>query len=154
MERKVARAQGERSQEETQKLNKEIEDFTAEQLQNKAKLSKLLSSNKQLEDEDRIIKRKIETLVDSKATLQNTIDELVLINRLAEVDLSKVTQQKEKTLVQHDIMKLEIKNLRETVNVAADRVYGLENRKYQLEMSMDEREKEIQVHKDILESEK
>jgi len=154
MERKVARAQGERSQEETQKLNKEIEDFTAEQLQNKAKLSKLLSSNKQLEDEDRIIKRKIETLVDSKATLQNTIDELVLINRLAEVDLSKVTQQKEKTLVQHDIMKLEIKNLRETVNVAADRVYGLENRKYQLEMSIDEREKEIQVHKDILESEK
>merc|ERR1711957_823732 len=87
------------------------------------------------------------------ATLQNTIDELVLINRLAEVDLSKVTQQKEKTLVQHDIMKLEIKNLRETVNVAADRVYGLENRKYQLEMSMDEREKEIQVHKDILVSE-
>ena len=153
MERKVARAQGERSQEETQKLNKEIEDFTAEQLQNKAKLSKLLSSNKQLEDEDRIIKRKIETLVDSKATLQNTIDELVLINRLAEVDLSKVTQQKEKTLVQHDIMKLEIKNLRETVNVAADRVYGLENRKSQLEMSMEEREKEIQVHKDILLSE-
>lgn len=35
----------------------------------------------------------------------------------------------------------------------ADRVYGLENRKYQLEMSMEEREKEIQVHKDILVSE-
>jgi hypothetical protein len=50
-------------------------------------------------------------------------------------------------------MKLEIKNLRDTVNVEADRVYGLENRKYQLEMSMEEREKEIQVHKDILVSE-
>lgn len=32
-------------------------------------------------------------------------------------------------------------------------MYGLENRKYQLEMSMEEREKEIQVHKDILVSE-
>lgn len=50
-------------------------------------------------------------------------------------------------------MKLEIKKLRDTVNVEADRVYGLENRKYQLEMSMEEREKEIQVHKDILVSE-
>ena len=50
-------------------------------------------------------------------------------------------------------MKLEIKKLRDTVNVEADRVYGLENRKYQLEMSMEEREKEIQVHKDILISE-
>jgi hypothetical protein len=50
-------------------------------------------------------------------------------------------------------MKLEIKKLKDTVNVEADRVFGLENRKYQLEMSMEEREKEIQVHKDILQSE-
>jgi len=77
-----------------------------------------------------------------------------LINKLAEVDLGKVASQKEKTLVQHDIMKLEIKNLRETVNVEADKVYGMENRKKQLEMSMEEREKEIKVHRDILESEK
>jgi coiled-coil domain-containing protein 39 len=55
--------------------------------------------------------------------------------------------------VQHDCKKLEIKKLRDTVNVEADRVYGLENRKNQLKMSMDEREKEIQVHKDILVSE-
>ena len=52
-----------------------------------------------------------------------------------------------------ETLKLEIKKLRDTVNVEADRVYGLENRKYQLEMSMEEREKEIQVHKDILVSE-
>lgn len=86
--------------------------------------------------------------------MQNQIDELDLINRLAEVDLDKVSAKKQKTLVQHDMMKLEIRNIRDLVNVAADRVYGMENRKYQLEMSMDEREKEIQVHKDILESEK
>lgn len=68
-------------------------------------------------------------------------------------ELEKVKQRKEKTMVQHDIMKLEIKKLRDTVNVEADKVYGMENRKYQLEMSMVEREKEIQVHKDILVSE-
>lgn len=50
-------------------------------------------------------------------------------------------------------MKLEIKKLWETVNVETDNVFGLENMKYQLEMSMEEREKEIQVHKDILVSE-
>ncbi len=72
---------------------------------------------------------------------------------MASSDLDKVQKRKEKTLVQHDCMKLEIKKLRDTVNVEADRVYGLENRKYQLEMSMEEREKEIQVHKDILVSE-
>lgn len=72
---------------------------------------------------------------------------------MATTDLEKVQGLKEKTLVQHDCKKLEIKILRGKVNTEADRVYGLENRKYQLEMSMEEREKEIQVHKDILVSE-
>lgn len=72
---------------------------------------------------------------------------------MANGDVDKVQKRKEKTLVQHDCMKLEIKKLRDTVNVEADRVYGLENRKYQLELSMQEREKEIQVHKDVLVSE-
>jgi len=49
-------------------------------------------------------------------------------------------------MVQHNILKLEIKKLRDTVNVEADKVYGMENRKYQLEQ-------ETQVHKDILVSE-
>lgn len=62
---------------------------------------------------------------------------------MAKNDLDKVSLKKEKTLVQHDTMKLEIKRLRDIVNLEADQVYGLENRKYQLEMSMEEREKEI-----------
>lgn len=69
---------------------------------------------------------------------------------MAKNDLNKVLLVKEKTLVQHDTMKLEIIALRDAVNTAADIVYGQENKKYQLEMSMEEREKEIQVHKDIL----
>ena len=90
----------------------------------------------------------------NKVALKSTIDELNLVNTLAEVDLKKVMKAKEEKLVLHDNLKLEIKNLRATNNRKADVVYGLENRKYQLEMSMEEREKEIQVHKDILESEK
>jgi len=49
---------------------------------------------------------------------------------MATNDLDSVQNRKEKTLVQHDCKKLEIKKLRDTVNVEADRVYGLENRKY------------------------
>jgi signal transduction histidine kinase len=56
--------------------------------------------------------------------------------------------------VQHDIMKLEIKKIRETLNHTTNNVYSLENKKNQIEMSMQEREKEIQVHKDVLLAEK
>jgi hypothetical protein len=39
---------------------------------------------------------------------------------MSTTELEKVLQKKETTLVQHDIMKLEIKKLRDTVNVEAD----------------------------------
>lgn len=48
MERKVARAQGERSQEETQKLTTDIKDLTKTQEEHQKNLNKLLTSNKQL----------------------------------------------------------------------------------------------------------
>jgi len=113
----------------------------------------LLTSNKKLEDEKRNIERTIKKVEDQKETLHTNIGELKLENEMSTAELETVLKNKEKTLVQHDIMKLEIKKLRDTVNVEADQVFGLENRKYQLEMSMEEREKEIQVHKDILVSE-
>lgn len=49
---------------------------------------------------------------------------------MAKNDLDKVSLKKEKTLVQYDTMKLDIKRLRDVVNSEADQVYGLENRKY------------------------
>ena len=153
MERRVARASGERSQEETKRLQKEILIVQQELDKKKQQLNMLTTSNKQLEDERRNIERLINKGRDSKGTLATQIQELKLENEMASTDVEKVQKRKEKTLVQHDCMKLEIKKLRDTVNVEADRVYGLENRKYQLEMSMEEREKEIQVHKDILVSE-
>ena len=149
----MSRASGERSQEETKRLQQEILEVQEELDKKKESLQKLTISNKQLEDERRNIERTINKVKDQRFTLSSQIQELKLENEMANGDLDKVLKSKEKTLVQHDCMKLEIKKLRDTVNVEADRVYGLENRKYQLEMSMEEREKEIQVHKDILVSE-
>lgn len=65
-------------------------------------------------------------------------------------DLNKVTKQKEEVLVQHDIMKLEIEKIRNRLMGANKNVIALENKKHQLKMSMEEREKEIQVHRDVL----
>lgn len=95
----------------------------------------------------------IDKVKTEKEKLTSQVAELKLENEMVRGELEKVIKQKERTLVSYDVMKLEIKKLRDTVNLEADKVYGLENRKYQLEMSMEEREKEIQVHKDILTSE-
>lgn len=48
-------------------------------------------------------------------------------------------------MVSNDVMRLEVKRLRETLNGAADEVFSLENRRQQLALSMKERKAEIQV---------
>ena len=130
MERKVAKASGERSMEETKRLQIEIVQLQAALDKQKEQLQMLIDSNKQLEDEKRNIERNINKVHDSRNNLETQIQELKLENEMANGDVDKVQKRKEKTLVQHDIMKLEIKKLRDTVNVEADKVYGLENRKY------------------------
>eukprot|EP00828_Plagiopyla_frontata_P039530 TRINITY_DN5201_c0_g1_i6.p1 TRINITY_DN5201_c0_g1~~TRINITY_DN5201_c0_g1_i6.p1 ORF type:complete len:454 (-),score=87.52 TRINITY_DN5201_c0_g1_i6:37-1398(-) len=66
---------------------------------------------------------------------------------------NKQQKKKEEELVRVDCMKLEIRKIHEKLNVKIDTVFTLENRKYQLEQSMQEREKEIYVHKDVLSAE-
>lgn len=51
-------------------------------------------------------------------------------------------------MVSNDVMRLEVKRLRDTLNGAADEVFSLENRRQQLAMSMKERKAEIQVKKE------
>ena len=145
--------QGDRSHDEQQKLEKEIRDKTTELDKHKKELGLLTTSNKQLQDERRKITKVIEVVKNEKTKITNVVAELRLENEMVRSELEAVIKKKEKTLVSYDVMKLEIKKLRDTVNLEADKVYGLENRKYQLEMSMEEREKEISVHKDILTSE-
>lgn len=153
MNRQVAHAQGERSQEETEKLEGEITIARTELDKAQENYRLLNTSNRKLHDELDYIKKTIAKVIEERGGLDIIYKELLLENEMTQRDLERVVKQKEKTLVSHDCMKLEIKKLRDTVNVEADRVYGLENRKSQLEMSMEEREKEIQVHKDILLSE-
>lgn len=50
-------------------------------------------------------------------------------------------------MVDHDVLKLQVKRLRDILNARTDEVFGLENRKGQLEITMQERETEIRVYR-------
>ena len=138
MERKVHRAQGDRTQDELKVLYKEIDVLKQSLNYEEQNFSSLCKSNKQLIDEISTLERLVTKVNVDMDHLKTQIQELELENQMSISDLEKIKKRKEETLVQHDIMKLEIKKLRETVNVEADSVFGLENMKYQLEMSMEE----------------
>jgi transcription initiation factor TFIID subunit TAF12 len=84
--------------------------------------------------------RSVESRLNEKKAIEkkytSMIEELTLENDMTYQDLTKISRKKEEVLVQHDIMKLEIKKIRETLTSTTNNVYSLENKKNQLEMSM------------------
>ncbi len=64
--------------------------------------------------------------------------------------MQKIVKRKEEVLVEHDLMKLDIKKIYDRLLNDANEVFKKENQLAQLELSMKEREREINVHKDLL----
>jgi hypothetical protein len=78
------------------------------------------------------------------------INELHLQNDSSQRVLRGIAQKHEEVLVTENFVRLDVKRLQDLLYVRADEVYGLENRKIQLKLSMEERKHEILVHKDVL----
>lgn len=150
MERKVAWVQGKRTQEETKEINNEIESLQETKSNHTQKLTLVSDSVKSIEEELRSVESQLKTAQEEEKKLTIVIEELELENIKCGQNLVKVTKSKEEILVQHDLMKLEIKKLYDKLVSEANQVFKEENKLFQLELSIKEREKEIQVHKDIL----
>ncbi|XP_071950306.1 coiled-coil domain-containing protein 39-like [Antedon mediterranea] len=150
LERKISRLQGERSTEEMDALNAKIKELT-QTLDVRNNTHQLLSAQlKRLQDDIRKVKRDLETSGKEKADLTSKIEELNLHNDSSQRVLKKVIAEKQDLMVDENILKLEIKRLRDILNSKADQVFSLEKRRLQLETAMKERRQEIGIHKDML----
>ncbi|DAZ96764.1 TPA: hypothetical protein N0F65_012341 [Lagenidium giganteum] len=149
MERKVARASGERSAEETKVLQAQIQTLQMELDRVKAEENMLQTQCKKLEDEKRAQERVKKGLMRQRDEITARIAEVELANESCSNALKQTLKEKEDLLVQHDLQSLEVKRLKEILNARADEVFSLENRDFQLKKSMEERKKEIQMHREI-----
>ena len=149
MERKVARASGERSDEEKRQLTARIAELNVELEKATAQEKMLAQQAKRLQDDLKRTKRHQVGLEEKLESLQGRAKEMELQTKATEATLKQAVAEKEDVMVQHDVLKLEVRKLRNILSGRADEVFGLENRKAQLEMSMEERKREIAVHMDV-----
>lgn len=149
LERRVARASGVRSDDEKKVLSKKIAACQGELDAAQAQNTMLVAQVKNLEEELKTTKRTALATVAARKELNSRLDELKLENSSAEATLMQVMKSKEEMMVNNDLMKLQVKGLRDQLSDRADKVFGLENRQFQLEMSMQERKKEIEVHTQV-----
>ena len=77
-----------------------------------------------------------------KVKLREKINTVEMESNAVELDLKQYTEEEQEAMVSNDVMRLEIKRLRDQLSERADKVFTLENRKQQLKLSMAERKKE------------
>ena len=76
--------------------------------------------------------------------------ELTLHNDSSERELKNITNKRQDLMVDENILKLEIKRLRDQLNNRANNVLTLEERRLLLDTAMKERRQEINIHTDML----
>eukprot|EP00932_Pfiesteria_piscicida_P016804 SRR837773.3712.p1 GENE.SRR837773.3712~~SRR837773.3712.p1 ORF type:complete len:704 (-),score=395.80 SRR837773.3712:40-1968(-) len=150
MQRRVARVSGERTVEERDEFNRKVEQLD-KQLEEHKNLHKMLSE--QIKRQDAEVKnstRHLASIRKENEGMKGIMDELELQNTITNRAVAGVVKEKEEALMQHDILRLEVKRLRQNLNSKSENLFSLENRKQQLRISMEEREKEIEVHTEVL----
>merc|ERR1719379_198459 len=110
----------------------------------------LTAQHKKQDAELRQAKRTLTKIQEDEKKTKEEMGELQLQNEILQQMMNKTTREKEEVLVHHDVMKLEVSRLRTKLTARTEQVFALENRKQQLQLSMQEREKEVEVHLDVL----
>ncbi|KAL3896675.1 MAG: hypothetical protein SGCHY_003920 [Lobulomycetales sp.] len=150
LERKVRRAQGDRTDEEKEILEQKITNLN-KTLESQNKKHTLLTAQLKKSQEDlRKSRRSLDLLVQEKSRISSTIDELVLYNESASKQLAGKIKEKEEVMVEENILRLELRKLRGFLNSRADEVFTLESKQLYLQLALEERSKEMSIHKDML----
>jgi chromosome segregation ATPase len=102
----VARASGERSDEEKKQLQGRIAELTVELETASGTEKMLLAQTKRLKDELKRVQRKQADMEVQLASLQSRATEIELSNKSSEEAVRAATKEKEETMVQHDVLQV------------------------------------------------
>ncbi|XP_073485009.1 coiled-coil domain-containing protein 39 [Aquarana catesbeiana] len=152
LNRRLSRLKGEVNTDEKQALETKVSALTKSLDERKASLNILNTQHKKLQGDVRYIKRELEKTGQEKGDLISKMEELKLFNTMSDKSLKKFRTSKQDLMVEDNILKLQIKQLKDMLYSKADDVFSLEKRRFQLQSAMKERTQEIAVHKEMLKS--
>eukprot|EP01083_Nonionella_stella_P203388 742152_1 len=109
LERKVTRASGKRTHEETIVLNSKIEELSKELAQEREKLTTLTTQVKRIQDGLRAARREVKGSAVQKSTAHEKIIELEMENESAVAEKSKLEKERDDQIVENDNRLLDVK---------------------------------------------
>jgi chromosome segregation ATPase len=150
LQRKMSRLDGERTDDEKVALNTRIKELEEEWVRQQGEEALLSGQLKRLQDDLRRVNTQLEQGQKEKASLDEKIDDINLHIDTTQRELRRVVAAKEDQMVDENIVKLEVKRLRDTLFSHAGEVHSLEWRKLELQTAMTERNREVGQHKAML----
>ncbi|XP_044290334.1 coiled-coil domain-containing protein 39 [Varanus komodoensis] len=152
VERRLSRLQGELNTDERQVLEAKVAELTKIADEKKQAYNILQAQQKKLQNDIHFIKLAMNKTGEEMAGLSTRVDELNLFTDKSEKLLKKARADKQDLMIEDNLLKLELKRVRDTLYNKAENVLSLEKRKQQLKTAMEERTADIKVHKAMLET--
>ncbi|XP_039569464.1 coiled-coil domain-containing protein 39 [Passer montanus] len=152
IQRRLSRLEGEVNSDEKEVLEGKAAELKKTLEEKKKAYDVLQSLYRKLQNDVQITKRTIDKTREETNGVIVKIEELTLFNERSLQELKKAKHIKQEMMVEDNLLKLELKRLRNILCNKAEKVLTLEKQQLELKKVIAERTEEIRIHKAMLDS--
>ncbi|NWR35396.1 CCD39 protein, partial [Tachuris rubrigastra] len=152
IQRRLSRLEGEVNSNEKEILEAKVAELKKTLEEKKNAYDVLQAQYRKLQNDVQFMRRTIHKTGEETSALVVKVDELNLYNERSIQDLKKAKAIKQDMMVENNLLKLELKRLKDTLCNKTEKVLSMEKQRLELNKGITERTKEIKIHKVMLES--
>lgn len=150
LSRKLSRALGQRTSDERGIIQERLKSLNDEFTQKKNLYDNLVVQLRISKEQSMRISRLYDSLAEKNTKVRHQLSEMDLLQANSKKQFVVTIDRKDGLLVDESIMRLEYRKMKSFLNTRTDEVLSLEIRHMHLQLSLEERSKQLEIERDVL----